>query len=270
MASGGDMGSWVPQLFYDLIARVTPGFITCATFLMIYIITPNTQQITNCIELANDSFLCKKFPTTFVIIAGYAISYITGFLLRGIYSICVFFREDFDKKYIEDYNKIKFSDDKVGSRLSKLRAEIHMCTVLGMGWIFAYLFFLYRTLAITPKIFNCAQQFLALFIFSGLIVALIRNLIRNYHRILCTVLGMGWIFAYMLFLYRTLAITPKIFNCAQQFLALVIFSGLIVTLIRNYHRISKIFYTEIDHYKQYKGIPEDETIVEKLNTERSR
>ena len=209
MASGGNMGSWVPQLFYDLIARVTPGFITCVTFLMIYIKTTNTQLIINFIEVVNDSFLWKNFPTTLIIISGYAISYITGFLLRGIYSICFFFREDFNKNYVEDYNKIKFSDDKVGSRLSKLRAEIHMCTVLGMGWIFAY----------------------------------------------------------MLFLYRTLAITAKTFNCAEQILALAIFSGLIVTLIINYHRIRKIFYKEIDHYKQYKGIPKEGAIVEKLNTD---
>ena len=101
------MGTWIPQLFYDLIARVVPGFITCVSFLMIYLIADQTclQQIDNLEKLANKYSLWKDFPTTLIIVSGYAISYITGFLLRGLYAI-FFFRcrdihDDIKKEYVK-------------------------------------------------------------------------------------------------------------------------------------------------------------------------
>jgi len=176
MAAGGNIGSWVPQLFYDLIARVTPGFFICVAFLIIFVTTDeqHAKSINKYLSMTTDFSLWKNFPTTLAIISGYAISYMTGFLVRGIY--CIFLPDDdFNEEYIKYYDEIKFADDKAGSRLSKLRAEIHMCTVLGTGWIFAYLFFLLKT---AEKI-SGVKQFIILIIFS----ALIGILCKSYSRI---------------------------------------------------------------------------------------
>lgn len=176
MAAGGNIGSWVPQLFYDLIARVTPGFFIYVAFLIIFVTTDeqHTKSINKYLSMTTDFSLWKNFPTTLAIISGYAISYMTGFLVRGIY--CIFlFDDDFNEKYIKYYDEIKFADDKAGSRLSKLRAEIHMCTVLGTGWIIAYLFFLIKT----AEIISGVKQFIILIIFS----ALIGILCKSYSRI---------------------------------------------------------------------------------------
>jgi hypothetical protein len=135
MAGSGNIGSWVPQLFYDLIARVVPGFI------IIIIIFSLIVDVKKIIEPGSWSFLTdKNFPTTLVILVGYALSYICGFFFRGLY--CLITKRDggdpdFIEGTVEQYDRIKFIDRKAGTRLSKVRAEIHMCTVLKAGLIAA-------------------------------------------------------------------------------------------------------------------------------------
>jgi len=66
MASGGNIGSWVPQLFYDLIAKVTPGFFICVAFLIIFVTTDehHAKSISKYLSMTTDCSLWKNFPTT--------------------------------------------------------------------------------------------------------------------------------------------------------------------------------------------------------------
>jgi hypothetical protein len=62
------------------------------------------------------------------------------FFFRGLYCLITKFGgedPDFDKDTVEQYDRIKFIDRKAGTRLSKVRAEIHMCTVMKAGLIAA-------------------------------------------------------------------------------------------------------------------------------------
>ena len=143
MASDSNIGSWVPQLFYDLIARVIPGFGICVSFLLFF-------EISNPITINyKEIFLSANCPTTFIILAGISISYICGFVFRGIYCLICFIAgitTDIKDEYVLYYDRIKLENESAGSRLSKLRAEIHMCTVLETGWFCSFMFFMLKAL----------------------------------------------------------------------------------------------------------------------------
>jgi hypothetical protein len=180
MASSSGMGSWIPQLIYDLIARVVPGFIVFATFIVILLISNLTGIEELKLLWCNYQFLWQGVPATIVILCGFTISYIIGLLLRGLYSLTFHFTKNHDdqddlcKEYAEKYRKIKFCDENVGSKLSKMRAEIHLCTTLGTGWFLSYIFLLIMPLKIDLTLPPTFKP-IALVVFSILIGILNRS-----------------------------------------------------------------------------------------------
>ena len=191
MASDTNIGSWVPQLFYDLIARVVPGFGICVSFLLFFEIlnlnTINYKKI----------FLSENFPTTFIILAGISISYICGFIFRGIY--CLIFSiadiaTDVKDEYVLYYDRIKLENEPAGSRLSKLRAEIHMCTVLETGWFCSLVFFVLKALETNffDKKYSFTYVLLILLILAGTI-GNHRRLLQRFYQVTDNYIRAKWL-----------------------------------------------------------------------------
>ncbi len=144
--NGTNIGAWIPQLFFDLIARVIPGFVTLCTFLFVYFYP---------LKLCNKQPIWLRnmpdgYPPTIILVGvGLVVSYIISIILGGL---CLLFLSvakkigiskidpetglsDPNGDFLEKYNYIKLKDTAAGNRITKLKAEIHMTYVLIMGFI---------------------------------------------------------------------------------------------------------------------------------------
>lgn len=147
------LGAWVPQIFFDIIARLIPGSVTIGMFALV--------------ALGPEQFWCfvktwletseKTFPSVTIILAvGFTISYVIAVLLWGIwFQLCQIDRflslklhliQNIDPEtgvseshhdFVLRYHYIKHKDASTGSRITKLKAEIHMCGVLILSLLVA-------------------------------------------------------------------------------------------------------------------------------------
>lgn len=160
-----DIGTWIPQLFYDVIARIIPGFFVLLILLI------------NIIDANNFIIYCKKIlfvdqsydlSSSILVLFGIGISYIFAIILRAI-SWIVFhpinkakgtkidnelgsisteislselgvLNSNFKTNEIAlRYDFIKLNDTVNGNRITKLKAEEQMSSVLFVGSILSSL-----------------------------------------------------------------------------------------------------------------------------------
>jgi hypothetical protein len=138
------MGSWIPQLFYDLIGRVTPGAAVTISLLALPLDDAKTKAFLKFV------FVESGVPHAFIALVGLLASYITGTLL-GALGFFVDGKEwrvrpvepsdsvppdmtDESLRTAYMYDAVQSHDPKAGARLAKLSAEKHMCRVLLVGF----------------------------------------------------------------------------------------------------------------------------------------
>ena len=141
----GGLASVIPQVFYDVIARIIPGGI-----ILIILFVLSKGNIENSLESTKTYFSAEKSMSSFLFFCLWVLlSYGLAILMwRQIdwYNL-LFDREKFRKKgisaskydsYLYDY--IKTKDSAAGARITKLSAEIHMTEVFSVGIFYTILY----------------------------------------------------------------------------------------------------------------------------------
>ena len=146
---GSTLSSLIPQLFFDLIARIIPGFVIMALFDMS---VPYQWYIGQGKYRLIDSLMSTGGLSFFFVIA---CLYIISVIFFGIWKLFVslhktvklLFSKDRKKdntQYVgilEDdnsddrYNFIKLNAPIAGSRITKLKAEVHMSGTLASAFV---------------------------------------------------------------------------------------------------------------------------------------
>ncbi len=148
---------WVPQLFFDIIARLIPGPIIIGAISFAYVgPAAGLCMMRNWLAKPSDSYP----PVTLLIGALFGVSYTFAIILRGIgrvlsllYSTIRGSRKskeaptpgkhnDFSMKY--DF--IKRNDPSAGGRITKLHAEESMTKVLILGFVISFAINLWKWL----------------------------------------------------------------------------------------------------------------------------
>lgn len=192
-----NFGSWIPQLFYDLIGRIIPG--TVLMLMSFFLFPPLLAKVIKSFEVTGLS------NTVFVLIA-IVTSYILGVIVGGLaYAIMTkgspfYILWKWLSKKIKDlnnsdnplkkansenettenksviYDYILFHSPNVGSNLAKLSAERSLSRVLiiGVSIIVVVYFF-------TPFYEFCGDRFWTI---EGVLLGVIVGLILFYRRIL--------------------------------------------------------------------------------------
>jgi amino acid transporter len=138
-------GAWVPQLFFDIIGRFVPGLIAIALILIAAYGPESVWEIIK--EWLNKPK--KDYPSLLPFLGlGAVLSYGLAIVFWGFwYRLCYvkrkFFKEGGVKEFEPEtgismpeedfwykYDYIKFKDASAGSRITKLKAELHLCGVL--------------------------------------------------------------------------------------------------------------------------------------------
>lgn len=159
----GGLGAWVPQLFYDIIARIIPGF-----FVLIIILI-NVLDANQFFTYLKGIMIVDKthdLSANMLFLLGLCISYILAIVLRAINYLILnpLYRnkgKKFDPETDSDSNEIPWSDlgvkdcklctndlalrydfiklrDTVnGNRITKLKAEVQMSGTLFVGLLLA-------------------------------------------------------------------------------------------------------------------------------------
>ena len=122
----------IPQIFYDIIARVLPGYL--------FIFTLGTS-------IYNDAFWFNQFECSqtnsfyifFIIINIFILSYFAGWILRtisyhGMDHMIAKIKQD-SPTIGEKYQMIRFKNPDAGFRIIKLRAEVRMLEASRNGLI---------------------------------------------------------------------------------------------------------------------------------------
>ncbi len=156
-----DIGSWVPQFFYDLIGRLAPGGMFVGAVLVIF---PGSGTF---VRQSGVFTIGEKESATLVILAVITVAYISGAVLGGIgyfssalvrklskfaqevigrpkarlgKSASVSYKKAGDmqvgkgeESYSYRYDFIHFHCPRAGARLAKIGAERHMCRVVIVG-----------------------------------------------------------------------------------------------------------------------------------------
>jgi hypothetical protein len=138
------IGSWVPQLFYDIIARLVPGAVIIGT-LALTVAGPEEAQ--NFVQ----AWLNKpssSYPSLVVIVGvGFVLFYALGIIFLGLCSPIewlAFKLVKVKKDFVLKYDFVKQHDPPAGSRITKLKAEMHMTELLVLGFIFSLLINLFK------------------------------------------------------------------------------------------------------------------------------
>lgn len=145
------VGSWVPQIYFDLIARIIPGGLAIA--LLYLSINGYNNSLLQLYTLLDENW---GFPSILLIIllvvaVSYSYAICAWGLWYGIYGgLRKIFNEDIDqetfvlhkckgKEFPDLYEDIKKHDVSAGNRLTKLKAEIHMSGTLIISCILSQL-----------------------------------------------------------------------------------------------------------------------------------
>jgi hypothetical protein len=136
--SGLGAKSWIPQLFYDIIARIVPGAVIIGALALA---AAGPEKSGDFVELWLNK-PSNSYPSIAVIIIfGFVLSYALAIVLLGLcYLILPLTQRSQMMKSAESnndfstkYDFIKRNDPVAGSRITKLMAEIHMAGILIFG-----------------------------------------------------------------------------------------------------------------------------------------
>jgi len=145
-----EIGSWIPQVFYDLIGRLVPGAFLIALSGVLLVDSSSARSVA--------MFLFKEpgIPLSVLLITGALMAYMVGTFLGAI-GFAFWNREWTRKRAVaairlelpagDDphagrsfvYDSILIHEPSAGSRLVKLQAERHMCRVLMIGTIMLFI-----------------------------------------------------------------------------------------------------------------------------------
>jgi len=155
-----NIGSVIPQIFYDLIARITPGLVVIMTGLFVW---RGDQATAQDVASISNWFAKDSTPVTLILFALLFAAYILAFMLDGIWwllpkkfssKLSLEGESKHVKEILSDfeildsnfdatnyqfpsialrYDAVRLRDANAGARLAKLRAELHMCRVLILG-----------------------------------------------------------------------------------------------------------------------------------------
>ena len=139
-----ELGSWIPQVFYDLIGRAVPGAFLTLLAAVLLIEPPRLAQTA-------DSLL--RLPTSVLVCLGLVVSYMVGIILGALASVLA--SREWSTKHVQSiiaevpvnfnapgitdgeraflYDFLQFRNPAAGARLAKLRAEQNLCGVLLVG-----------------------------------------------------------------------------------------------------------------------------------------
>jgi hypothetical protein len=145
------IASLVPQIFFDIIARLVPGSVMIGVIL---IAAMGPQGFWNHMDLVLNK-PSDSYPSIFLIGAlGLALSYVLAIILFGFWGLLSkpFERLPIIKKLAESresdhaarYDFIRHNDASAGSRIAKIKAEEHMTSVLSVGFILSFFINLIR------------------------------------------------------------------------------------------------------------------------------
>ncbi len=140
-------GTWVPQLFFDLIARVIPGAFAIGLFALSMAGPERSWTVIRWWLTTAGSSQPSK---TVLFTIGFVLSYVMAIVLWGIWHLLASWtRQCRGVTHVDSetgvanphqdfaflYECIKRRDPSVGSRITKLKAEIHMTNVLMLAGI---------------------------------------------------------------------------------------------------------------------------------------
>ena len=161
----GNLGAWIPQLFYDIIARIIPGFFVLLILLLSIL---DFQQFIYYFKKVLFVDNLHDLSTNLLVLLGICVSYITAIILRATGSLLlhpIYKRKkekidpeselksreihlselgvsECDDNYKTNdialrYDFIKLNDIVNGNRITKLKAEVQMSGILFTGALIA-------------------------------------------------------------------------------------------------------------------------------------
>jgi hypothetical protein len=150
-----EFGAWIPQLFFDIIARIIPGFFILLVLLLSIM---DADQFMNYLRKVLFVDSTHTLSANLLVLTGIGISYIFAIILREICIITdpVYHRKKKSGKFDADseldskeiffadkkiktneialrYDFIKLRDTANGNRITKLKAELQMSGILIIG-----------------------------------------------------------------------------------------------------------------------------------------
>ncbi len=135
--SGTGIGSWVPQLFYDIIARLVPGTVIIGT-LAVAIAGPGESKRFFDVWMNKPA---SSYPSLVIVVgAGFVLSYALGIIFLGLSApieALAYRLVKVKSDFVLRYDFVKQRDPPAGSRITKLKAEMHMTELLILGFSIA-------------------------------------------------------------------------------------------------------------------------------------
>lgn len=149
----------IPQLFYDLIARIIPGFL--------FLFMLGFELSGTGAELIPQGVLSSNSIATILMAIAYGVLfYLMGWVLRAFTFLSV--GETVKGKYeskakdaipiSEMYNRIRIENEAVGFRITKLRAEVRMLEASRVGMVFVFVISTGLLLLNAPALFPMIGQ----------------------------------------------------------------------------------------------------------------
>lgn len=140
--TAGSLASVVPQLFYDVIARIIPGAFLFGLYVVVMLGPMEALATVKKLQSVD----LDATTVLLLLLVGSVLSYALSVLLWRQLPLPRTLREYKGVKYEKTpeiksfmYDYIKHKDPVAGSRITKLTAEIHMTQVLSAGFIYAFL-----------------------------------------------------------------------------------------------------------------------------------
>jgi len=129
------IGSWIPQIFYDLIGRVVPGTVSVAVMYMAAV-GPATF-----LKGLGRWASSEGSSITLIVLGGAVAAYTVGIVLGGLWNLgdlrarAGFLQHggNYDDDFSRRYDYVKWKDPPAGARLAKLGAEMLMTRILQVG-----------------------------------------------------------------------------------------------------------------------------------------
>lgn len=169
-----NVASWIPQIYFDLIARFIPGgLMSCLFVIAAYGPEQSWRILEKWLNKPSD-----KYPSSLVMIgACLVVAYCVGVLLSAFahigFSVLVSFRKcksstdeeplkrtwDMEKDFARKYDFIKIKNHSAGNRITKLKAELNMSVSFVFGFSICYLINIlqfYRTFELSRIFFMFA------------------------------------------------------------------------------------------------------------------
>lgn len=158
MSKEGEFATLIPQVFFDIIARVVPGVALLAIYMLVYLGFDGYWKMFK-EWLGPSSLQNSQLPSvTILFLLSFVSAYVLSITLWGLrFKTSKFywkmkgkikkidcetgikFKSKKEKKdYYIDYCHVKKNYPEAGARITKLKAEIHMTMTLSSGLVLAF------------------------------------------------------------------------------------------------------------------------------------